>query len=433
MDVKVKELESSKVEMTVVIPAATVEEHVERRLQQLGKGAQFKGFRKGKVPAGMLRGAYGERARADALNELLGQSYPQALEQGSLRPVDQGSIEKMEHEPGGDLTYVAVVEVEPTVEPTGYKGVELSRASRSVEDGDVEKALDQLRKQYANWTPVEEGGAAAGDQLSCDIQETDEGGAALADRLYRNIQVELGQGQYGPAFDEQMQGATPGEERKIVVENPEDDPDPDTAGKVEHYKVKVHEIKRPVLAELDDEFAKEVPPGFETLDELRGKVVEDLGRQLERSLEQDLNNRLIGKILEKNPVTVPEKMVEAQLDAIIEQARKGTQNPIDEAIVKRSYREQVTRNLQWTLVARSIVKTEALALSDEEIEAEVARYAASVGQNPKTARLQLKRMGALDRLRDELLDRKLMGFLREQAKIEVTDAPAGEPAAESAE
>jgi trigger factor len=272
--------------------------------------------------------------------------------------------------------------------------------------------------------PVEEGGAANGDQLTCDIQETTEDGGPLPDRRYRNIQVELGKGQYGPQFDEQMQGARSGEERSIAVTNPDDDPDPEVAGRTEFYRVLVHEVKRAELAELDDEFAKEVPPGFDSLAELRTKVAEDLTRQLERSLEQDLNNRLIEQILERNPVEVPGKMIEAQLDAIIEQARAGTDNPIDEGIVKRSYREQVTRNLRWTLIARSIVKQEQLALTDEELDAEIERYAAASGQSPKTARLQLKRANALDRMQGELLDRKLMQFLRARATVlEDADAP----------
>jgi trigger factor len=427
VQITIKELEAAKVEMTVVIPSAEVEKSVQGKLKEYGRKAQFKGFRKGKAPISLIQKVYGEQARGEALNDLLNRSYPEALAQEDLRPIEQGSIEKMDHEPGGDLSYVAHVEIEPRLKAAGYEGIEVRRAPREVTDEDLGSALEQLRRQYANWAPVEGDGAADGDQLTCDIQETDEAGADLEDRLYKSIQVELGKAAYGPQFDEKMAGATAGETRSFEVKNDENDPDPDIAGKIEYYRVTVHELKRPELAELDDEFAKEVPPGFDTLDELKVKVREDLDKQLANALKQQENNLLIEKIIEANPVELPEKMIEDQLDAIIRQAKAGTSNPIDESIVRKSYRDQVTRNLHWSMVARSIVRQEGVKVEDADMDQEIGRFAAQMGQDPASARLQLKRMGALDRLRDEVMDRKLMDFLREKNTFAVDEsAPAME-------
>lgn len=432
MQITIKELEAAKVEMTVVIPATEVEKSVQGKLKEYGRKAQFKGFRKGKAPLSLIQQAYGEQARGEALNELLNRSYPDALAQEDLRPIEQGNIEKMDHEPGGEMSYVATIEVEPRVEVKDYTGLEIRRAPRSVTPEDLDKALEQLRREYANWAPLEGEGAAEGDQLVCDIQETDAEGKDLPERLYKNIQVELGNKQYGPDFDEKMVGATVGETRSFEVKNPEDDPDPDIAGKSEYYRVVVHELKRPELAELDDEFAKEVPPGFDSLEELKSKVSEDLERQLANALQQQENNLLIERILENNPLEIPAKMIETQLDAIIEQAKAGTENPIDDEIVRKSYREQVTRNLHWSLLARSIIKKDELSLEDADLDTEIARFAAQMGQDPVTARLQLKRMGALDRLRDEALDKKLMGHLRGRNTIvEDEQAPAADTPSET--
>ncbi len=417
MQITIKDLEPTKVEMTVTLPSSQVEERMARKLKELGSKAQVKGFRPGKVPAGLLKGMLGERALGETLNALLNETYPRALAEERLQPLDQGSIEKMDHEPGGDFTYVAVVEIAPRVLAVDYKGLEVKRPGRVVTDEDVAQALEQLRKQYASWSPLEEGGAADGDQLVCDIQETDAQGADLPNRLYRNIRVELGRGQYGPDFDVKMQGVTRGETRSFDIVNPEDDPDPVVAGKTEYYRVVVQELKRAQLAELDDEFAKEVPPGFDTLGELRVRVRQDLGVQLERSLEQALNNRLIAAVMERNPVQVPDKMVQNQLDGIIEQARKGTDNPIDDDIVRRNYHDEVERNLGWSLVSQSIIRAENLEVTDADVDAEIARHAAQTNMEPKAARLQLKRAGQLERLAVEIQERKLLGFLREHATI----------------
>ncbi len=418
MDITVKELSRTERELTVTLPAATVEERVESKLKTLGRKAHLKGFRKGKVPVGMLRKIYGDQARGEAINELLNESYPMALMEQKLTPIDQAVIDKVDHEPGGELCFVARVEVEPEVELTKYKGVPVVRRVRDVQDRDMERALESLQRQYATWIPLEaEAGALSGDQLVCNIQETDESGKALEGRLYRNIEVELGKGQYGPAFDEQMVGIKPGENRAISVTNDADDPDPELAGKTEHYQVTVHEVKRAELAELNDDFAKEVPPGFDTLDELKVRVREDLVKQLDRAIEQNLHQSLIEALLEANPVDVPEKMIDNQLDDLIHRAKEGTDNPIDEDIVRRSYRDQVTRNIQWSLVARAILKQEEIRVEESDMDAEIQRYAGMMGVDAQTARLQLRRGGGLDRLAGELLDKKLMGFLSEQAEI----------------
>jgi len=430
VQITIQELEPTKVEMTVTIPSSQVEERMEKKLRELGAKAHVKGFRPGKVPAGLLKGMLGERALSETLSALLNETYPRALSSERLQPLDQGIIEKMDHEPGGDFTYVAVVEVAPRVQVKDYTGLEVKRPRREVTAEDLDKALEQLRKQYANWAPLENEGAAPGDQLVCDIQETDEEGVDLPNRLYRNIRVELGRNQYGPDFDVKMQGALSGESRSFDIVNPEDDPDPATAGKTEYYRVLVHELKRPQLAELDDDFAKEVPPGFDTLEELKDRVRQDLALQLERSLETAVNNRLIAAVMANNPVQVPEKMIHQQLDSIIEQARKGTDNPIDDEIVRRSYHDEVERNLGWSLVSQAIIQAEKLEVSEQDLEEEIVRYAASTGQEPKAARLQLKRASALERMAIELQERKLLGFLRGSATLsDETEAEGSEDSA----
>lgn len=427
MQIKIKDLEPTKVELTVTIPSANVEERLQRRLKELGARAQFKGFRPGKVPATLLKSMLGDQARSDTLNDLLKESYPQALADQRLHPLEQGSIESMEHEPGRDFTYVAVVEVAPRVTARGYTGLAVTRPRRRVGEDDVAKALEQLRHEYANWTPVEDDGALDGDQLLCDIQETTAEGLVVPNRLYKGIRVELGKRQYGSDFDLKMAGARAGETRDVTVVNAADDPDPEIAGKTEHYRVTVHELKRPQLAELDDDFAREVPPGFDTLEELRARVGQDMAAQLERAVEQQVDQRLIAAVMERNPVELPQKMVDQQLEAIIAQARKGTENPIDEEIVRRSYDAEVRRNLGWSLVSAAIIAGEGLAVTPAEVEADIARTAAAAGQDARALRLQMKRAGALERHQDELQARKLMAFLREHAAIgdEAEDAGVG--------
>ncbi len=416
MDVTIKEIDRENVEMTVVIPASKVEDRIQRKLRELAKSARMNGFRRGKVPLSYMQARFGEQARREVLNDLIDETYPEAIQEQQLRPIEQGSIEQVDYEPGRDFSYRAVIQTEPLVELGRYTGLEVKRTRRTLRDEDLDEALESLRKQYANWVPVEDG-AREGDQLVCDIQENDEAGSALEEGRYPNMEVELGEGKFGPIFDRKMLGVTPGESRNLKIINPDDDPDPDTAGKIEYYTVQVHEVKRPELAELDDEFAKEVPPGFDSLKELRAGLVSDLERRLDKLRGQEVDNNLMAQLVEAHDFDLPKKMVEFQLDALVERARENSGGPVDEKAIRSAYREEVVRNLCWSLIARSIIKAEDLGVDQADIDAEIERIAGLTGQDPAMARLQMKRSGDLEELETQLLDRKLMAFLRDSAVI----------------
>lgn len=411
MDISIKELTAGEVEMTVCIPSTAVSEEIERQYRDLQKKVAMKGFRRGKVPMAMLRKTMEGQVLNDAINGLIQKSYPQAIAEKELAPIQQGQIEKVDHEPGGDLTFTARIEVEPDVPLSQVTGLTVERPTRTVTEADVDRSMEELRTRYATWVPCEDG-AATGDQLTCDIQENDSMGLPIEKRLYKNIQVELGKAQYGPDFDSKMDGVKPGEARDISITNPEDDPDPETAGKTEYYTVTVHEVKRAEKAELNDEFAQEIPPGFDTLEALKAHARVELGKSLERSIEQAANNRLVEKLIDSNPFEVPRKMIDLQLDDLLDRAHRGTTNPIDDDIVRTTYEPQIERQIRWNLIAKAILKQQEIRINEADIEAEIARLAEEQGQAVETVRLQLKRGDSLRRLAESMVERRLFDYLR---------------------
>ncbi len=427
MDISVKELKAGEVEMTVTLPSESVRDEVENRFREYQKKVALKGFRRGKVPMSYIRKNMEGQALNEAVNELINRHYPLAVGEKELVPIDQGNIEKVDHEPGGPLTFVARIEVEPTVELSQYTGLEVERLVREVDDNDMDKALKDLQEKYASWVPVEDG-AAQGDQLTCDIQENDSMGLALDERLYKNIDVVLGKGAYGPVFDERMEGVKAGETRDLTITNPEDDPDPEVAGKTEYYTVTVNEVKRAELAEINDDFASEIPPGFDSLEALKEHMRGELSKSLDRNIEQTLNGRIIDQLIEKNPFEVPAKMIDQRLQEIVDQARQGTDNPIDEGVVRETYAQQVENQIRWTLIAKAILKKEEIKIGDSEIEAEIARIAEEQGQPVETIKLQLSRGDSMRRMAEGLVERNLFDFLRSNSTI--TDKPVEKTDAE---
>ncbi len=421
MDISIKELQAGEVEMTVCIPSATVSEEIERKYRDVQKKVAMKGFRRGKVPMAMLRKTMEGQVLNDVVNELIQETYPKAVAEKELAPIQQGVIEKVDHTPGGDLSFTARIEVEPDVPLTQVTGLTVERLKRDVNDADIDRSMEELRTRYASWVPCEDG-AADGDQLSCDIQENDSMGLPIDKRLYKNIQVELGKGQYGPDFDQKMTGVKPGEARDISITNPEDDPDPETAGKTEYYTVTVHEVKRAEKAELNDDFAQEIPPGFDTLDALKAHARVELGKSLERSIEQTVNNKLVELLIDANPFEVPRKMIDIQLDDLLERAKKGTTNPIDDDIVRATYEPQIERQIRWNLIAKAILKQQNIRIGDAEMDAEIQRIATEQGQTVETVRLQLKRGDSFRRVAESLVERSLFDYLRSNSTIVDKDA-----------
>ncbi|MCA9784364.1 MAG: trigger factor, partial [Candidatus Cloacimonetes bacterium] len=327
--------------------------------------------------------------------------------------------------PGGDLSFTARIEVEPEIELSKVEGLTVERLRRDVTDADIDRSMEELRTRYASWVPCEDG-AVEGDQLSCDIQENDSMGLPVDNRLYKNIQVELGKGQYGPDFDSKMLGIKSGESRDLSITNPEDDPDPETAGKTEYYTVTVHEVKRAEKAELNDEFAQEIPPGFDTLAALKEHARGELAKSLERSIEQGVNNRIVEQLIAENPFEVPQKMIDLQLEDLLDRAKKGTSNPIDDDIVRSTYAPQIENSIRWNMIAKAVLKKQGIRIGDAEIQAEIERIATEQGQTVETVQLQLKRGDAMRKMAESLVERALFDYLRSVSTIVDKEMDASE-------
>jgi trigger factor len=199
VDISIKELSAAEVEMTVCIPSATVSEEIERQYRDLQKKVAMKGFRRGKVPMAMLRKNMEGQVLNDAINGLIQEHYPRAIAEKELAPIQQGMIEKVDHQPGGDLTFIARIEVEPDVPLTQVTGLTVERLTREITEADVDRSMEELRTRYATWVPCEEG-AANGDQLTCDIQENDSMGLPIDKRLYKQHPGRVGQGPVRPGL-----------------------------------------------------------------------------------------------------------------------------------------------------------------------------------------------------------------------------------------
>ncbi|MFB6259886.1 MAG: trigger factor, partial [Thiohalorhabdaceae bacterium] len=252
MEVSVSEGSGLQRQLTVKVPAERVNQELDQRLRQLAQKVNLPGFRPGKVPLHVVEQKYRNEVYGEVMNELLSQTYSEALEQNELNPVAQPDVEPGELKRDEEFAYTANFEVYPEVEPTGYKGMELTKRTAEVDDAAIDETIERLREMRADYQPVERA-AAEGDQVLIDFAgqidgEAFEGGEAS------DYTMELGSGRHLKEMEEGLVGASAGETRTIRVPFPDDYPREDLAGKTAEFEVTVKEVREKQLPEVDEAF-----------------------------------------------------------------------------------------------------------------------------------------------------------------------------------
>lgn len=311
MKVQVEPITAVKVKLTVEVGADQLAREEADALEKVRRSAELPGFRRGKAPMAAVKRVYGDRIRADVIGEAIRDSYSEALRQENVHPVTDADIEIESTAPDGSLTYVAVVETRPKVEPTGYTGLTLKKEELRLDETAVESRLEAIRQQHASYVPAPEGVAARdGDIAVIDFVgridgEVFDGGSAQGHSLV------LGSGRMIPGFEEGLIGAVTGEERTVDVTFPADYRATELAGKPARFTVTVKEVKSRNVPALDDDLAKEIMEDG-TLEALRERVRTALKEEDRVRIEREFKRKLVNILLAANPFEVPESIVSRQ-------------------------------------------------------------------------------------------------------------------------
>jgi trigger factor len=318
------------------------------------------------------------------------------------------------------------VEVKPEISLPDIKGLPASRPTVAVGLEDVEEELEALRERRAPLADEPEGCAAArGHTLVIDYFGTIEGQAFDGGTAEGAI-LELGTGRFIPGFEEQLEGATAGEDRQIQVRFPDDYGAEHLAGKEAVFTVHVVRIQRRELPELDDAFAKELGE-FETIEELRSRIRADLLAMRERAAQATLRRTLMDALLERTAFEVPPGMVERRLDQRVAMARQqlGQAIPEDElegrlAEWREEWRPGAERDVRESLLLEAVAREEGCEVEDSEVDERVEQMARDQGIDPARLRQAYQERGMLDALRAQMVEDEALEFLISEAKVEET-------------
>lgn len=432
-----EKIENNKVKLEIEVAAPEVDTALARAYRKVVRKINLPGFRKGKVPRRILESRFGpEILHEEALEFLLPPAYAQALEEAGVEPISQPEFDLKQLGEGKPLLFHAVVEVLPPVELGEYKGIAVEREKVDITDEAVERYLQALREQHARLVPLEGEAAAAGDLVLIDFQGFIDG-EPFPEGEAENYSLELGSNTFIPGFEEQLIGAAADTEREIKVKYPDDYRKAELAGKEALFKVKVRQVKRKQLPELDDDFVKEVSER-ETLAEFKDEVRARLEKNAQERARVRLEETLIEKLSDASRVELPETLVERQIDRMIgdmdqylryqgltlEKFAEMSGQSIEE--IRAARREEAEKRTKANLVLDAVVKKEGIDVADSEIEEKILSLAEQYGSDPGHAREILEKQGRITLLKEEIRMRKVIDLLVREAKITETNEPAGE-------
>jgi trigger factor len=422
----------------VVVPAASLAERRDKRLQQLGKELRLPGFRPGKVPAAVVKARYGAAVQGEVLEESVNEATRQVITDRGLRPAMQPKIELVNYSDGADLEYKLDLELLPEIPMPDFASIGLEREKATPGDAELDDFLKTMRERMAGTEDVAETRPAAeGDILVCDFVgrlKNEDGSLAepFVGGTANDAPVEIGGGNFIPGFAEGVAGMSPGESRDIEVTFPADYGSAQLAGQKAVFAITAKSLKKKVLPELDDAFAKRL--GLEDIAALRARVAENLQREYDSLARMKLKRALLDQLAEKAAFAAPDGMVEGEFEQIwqrVEADMKAGRLDLDdqgkdEATLKAEYRAIAERRIRLGLLLSEIGRTNNIQVSNDELanamRAEAGRYP---GQEKQVLDYFRNNPQAVEGLRAPIFEEKVVDFVLELAKVsEKTVTPA---------
>ncbi len=411
-------------ELTIEIPADVVSAEAANVVTRFQKLANIPGFRKGKVPASIVRQRFADDIKSEIVDALVPKYFREETEKQKLAPVSQPRVTDLHLHEGEPLKFKASFEVLPEFKVAPYQDIHVETLDTTVTEEDVDTALNNLREQQATYTAVEEDRPLAdGDFAVAGFKGTPKEAEQDADSKpveVDEIMVEIGGKNTIPEFSENLRGAKAGEQRTFDVKYADDFADKRLAGKSMTYEVNIKGIKTRTIPELNDDFAKELSSDFNTLDDLRNRLRDNMKAEKEHEAEHQGKDKLVEELVNRNDFPVPEAMLNEQIDLRLERGlralaaqgmRTEDMKRMDFSRLRAGQREAALREVKASLILEQIADEEKVEVTDEELDHEVEALATQSKQTVEQVRARLTQDGGLDRIRHRLRNEKTLNSL----------------------
>ncbi|NNF17232.1 MAG: trigger factor [Gammaproteobacteria bacterium] len=416
MQVSVESTGALERRMTVQVPADKVDEEVVNRLKRVGKTARLDGFRKGKIPFGVIKKRFGPQIHREVLGDLIQSSYHDALREQDLNPAGQPSIVPAEVAEGKDLEYTATFEIYPEVNVKTLEGLKIERPVCAVTDADVDKMIETLRQQRANWVPVDRQ-ALTGDRITLDFVgtlngEEFEGGKA------EGYTVEIGSGQLLSDLENGMIGMKAEDERSIPVSFPDSYHAAELAGKTAEFAVTVTAVEEQSLPEVDAGFMEQFGLETDNIDEFRESVRDNMNREMEDRLHAKVRQVVLDALWDANTFELPNALVDQEIKYLQEDSlkRMGIED-MSQLPPPDAFADQARRRVGLGLLMNEVIKLREIAVDQELVDKKLTNIASSYASPDELIKSYRSNRQMMNQIEMMVLEEQVVGMLIDTADV----------------
>ena len=427
MNCKVEKTENAnEVKLELIVEAAKFDEAIKKVYFKSAKYFNIPGFRKGKAPMNIVEKYYGKEIfYEDAFNDLAPEVIEQAVKENDLKIVSRPDIDVTQIGKGQDLIFTAIYQTKPEAELGKYKGIEIEKIEYTVTDEDINHELEHLQEHNSRLISIEDRPVENGDIATIDFEGVVDGTPFEGGKA-ENYDLEIGSKSFIEGFEDQVIGMKIDEEKEIKVTFPEEYFSSELAGKEATFKVKVHEIKKKELPELDDEFAKDVSE-FDTLDELKKSIQDKLEKENADKQKYETEDAVIKAVVEEMKVEIPSGMIETEVDNMIRdiESRLSYQGlkleqylqmlGKTEEDLRKEYEPQATDAVKSRLLVEAVIKAEKIEANIEEVDEKIKEMAKNYGKENDEE--FLKNENVRNYIEDGIKNEKAINFLVKNAKM----------------
>ncbi len=415
MEVSIEKLDGLERQMKIQIPAERIDDEVNSRLQSMVKTIRMDGFRPGKIPLKVIRQKFGKQVRQEVIDRIVSTSLQDAMTQENVKPAGEPVVQSTVPESGQALEFTAIYEIFPELDGDVEYGFKVKKPAAEITDSDVSTMLKNLQKQRATWKKVDRT-AEADDQLVIDFEGT-VGGESFTGNAAENVTLILGSGTMVPGFEDQLIGTSAGDEVTVKVTFPESYPSTEVAGKDARFKVKVHTVSEIVLSELNDDFATAFGIEGNGLEGLKKEVTENMQRELKQFISSSLKIQVFDGLLEKNPVEVPQNLIESEIEQLKEQAAKTSALLLDEVAL----RADAERRVKLGVLVSEVIKQNQLQPDPDRVREAIESIAASYEKPEEVIQHYYGNQEMLSGIQSAIIEDQVVDWVIENENIDLED------------
>ena len=425
MDVTIETINDLTRTLSITLQEEEVCKELNKAYAKLKKDVKLKGFRRGKVPQSVLEKNFRAQVEAEVGERLIQATYFDVVEQEKIDVVVHPEIKEHKFNKDGTFVYVAEVDVKPVFDLKQYKGIEIEKPVTVVTDAEVDEKIEALRREHAVLRSADAEHAITKDDMAIVDFQGFHNDAAMKEVHNEDYSVDIGSGSLGREFEEKLIGLKKCDKTLYSVDFPPDYPNPVLAGKKVEFKVDIKEVKERIKPELDDEFAKDVSGEYETLQDLKNGIRKQLQEEKESVLEGDLDDRIMHKLIEYHEFPVPERLVAYEVEEMIKQVEGNLERSgltLESAGIKREdlvakNREIAEKRVRGDFLLKKVAEVEDIKIDDGDIEQGYQRIAKQYKMSLPEVKSYFQRREEIMPFVNELLNEKILRFLRTEAKL----------------